>query len=231
MIYLRLTLALVALGLLLPLGGVQADPLKNGLTAHWQLNKVLGDRIEDVSGNGRDAFGDYVEIVEGRGGRVMRFDGEKSSVHVPDDAVFEITGDYGVSFWIRVEANSEKDGPIYAQPGFGISNFRGGLRITFRNPEYPNTGYSDLFGPKINDGEWHHIVFSYMADSGEVGLFLDAQEAERRVFAHKPEVGIPTTIGFAGRLHFEGELSDLRVYARSLDLVDVSALMDAKVAP
>lgn len=223
--------ALLALSFVLVVTNLSAASLKDGLTAHWPLNDLRGEHIKDVSGHGRDATGSEVLIVDGRGGKVMAFNGLNSEFYVPDEAVFEVTGDYGVSFWMRVDADSEKDGPIYAQPSFGIANFRGALRVTFRNPEYPGTGYADLFGPKINDGEWHHVVLSYRAEDGETVLFLDAQEVKRRVFAHKPEVSAPTTVGFAGRSYFAGDLSDLRVYARPLDLVDVAALFNAKLAP
>lgn len=210
---------------------LHADNLKDGLVAHWPLNQIDGDKFKDLSGNGRDATGDGVEIVDGRGGSVAAFNGSTSVVYVPDEEVFEVRGDYSVSFWIRIPVDAERDGPIYAQPGFVIANFRGTLRITLRNPAYPNTGYADLMGPKINDGEWHQVVFSYMPDAAEGVLFLDAQEAGRGRFPHKPEVSAPTTVGFIGRAHLQGELSDLRVYSRALDIVDAAALHEAKVSP
>jgi len=227
----KLSPALAALALAFAVSNVSAASLKDGLTAHWPLNEIRGEKIKDVSGHGHDATGDQVKIVAGRDGKVMAFDGLKSTVYVPEDPVFEMTGDYGVSFWMRVDAGSEKGGPIYAQPGFSIADFKGSLRITFRHPEYPNTGYADLFGPKTNDGDWHHVVFSYSGADGGTVLFLDGQEVKRSVFAHKPEVSAPTTVGFSGRVHFSGDLSDLRVYSRQLDLLDAAALLNAKNAP
>lgn len=208
-----------------------AGSLTEGLVGHWALDEIQGDRIKDLSGKGYDATGANVEVVDGRGGKVFAFDGKFSEVFLPDEPVFEVTGDYSVSFWVRVPAESWKGGAIYAQPGFVIADFRGSLRITFRHSEYPNTGYADMMGPRINDGEWHHVVLSYEAKTGETLLFLDAQEVAKREFPHKPEVSMPTTVGFAGRGHFEGELSDLRVYTRPLGYSDVSALNSAKVVP
>lgn len=212
-------------------GSLSAASLTEGLVAQYPMQDVAGDALPDVSGNGRDAFASNVEAVEGRGGRVLAFDGKTSKVFLPEDPVFEVTGDYGVSFWTRSPAGSTEGGPIYAQPDFRIGNFRGGLRISFANPKYPGTGYVDMFGPVINDGEWHHVVFSYRAADGEAVLFLDAQEVKRVTFAHRPEVSAPTTVGFSRRTHLLGELSDLRVYSRVLDLPDVGALYNAKLVP
>jgi hypothetical protein len=205
-----------------------AGPLTEGLIAHYPMNDLQGDMVKDVSPQGRDAMANVVEVVEGRGGRVFAFDGQKSEMFLPDEREFEITGDYGVSFWIRGEAGDVVGGPIYSQPGFTIANFKGNVRVTVRHPEYPNTGYADLMGPSINDGEWHHVVFSYTCSTGDAVLFLDGQEAGSRLFPHKPEVSAPTTVGFAGRSHLKGELSDLRVYSRALGVDDVAALNSVK---
>ena len=208
-----------------------AASLTDGLIAHYPMNQLDGDTLRDASGKERDAFVEHVECVPGRGGHVFAFDGKLSKISLPEDSAFEVTGDYGISFWMRVPVDSAIGGPIYAQPSFKITDFRGTLRITFQNPAYPGTGYGDLMGPKMNDGEWHHIVFSYKGDGGEADLFIDGQDLGRRKFAHKPEVSTPTTVGFAGRFHFTGELSDLRVYSRTLDLEDAAALFNAKLAP
>lgn len=208
-----------------------ADSLAEGLVARWPLNKLAGEKVKDLGPKGHDAMAEEVKLVEGRGGRVMAFDGVKSGILLPDEPDFEIKGDYGVSFWVRVDPGTEKDGPIFAQPDFSISNFKGGIRVTFRHPEYPKTGYADKMGPKINDGAWHHVVFSYKGKTGAGELFVDAQEAGTGTFPHKPEVGGPTTVGKFGRFHFQGELSDLRVYSRTLDLGDVADLNNAKLEP
>jgi hypothetical protein len=205
-----------------------ANPLNEGLIAHYPMNDLDGDMIKDVGPNARSAMVENVDLVDGRGGRVLAFDGQKSKVFLPDDQEFEITGDSSVSFWIRVEAGDEHVGPIYAQPGFTIANFKGSLRVTVRHPEYPNTGYADLMGPHINDGEWHHVVFSYTGSTGDAVLFLDGQEVGSRQFPHKPEVSSPTTVGFSGRSFLKGELSDLRVYSKALGVDAVAALNVAK---
>lgn len=208
-----------------------ADSLAEGLVARWPLNKLAGEKVKDLGPKRHDAMAEKVTLVDGRDSRVMAFDGLKSEMRLPDEPEFEIKGDYGVSFWVRVEAGSENGGPIYSQPGFSIKNFKGGMRVTFQHPDYSKTGYADLMGPKINDGAWHHVVFSYKGKTGAGELFVDAQEAGVGSFPHKPEVGGATTVGFDGRLHFQGELSDLRVYSRTLDLGDVADLNNAKLEP
>lgn len=212
--------------------GLFANTLAEGIIAHYPMNEISeGGIVQDVSGNDRAAQGDHIALVDGLGGKVFAFDGVSSVLHMPEDQAFDVTGDYSVSFWMRVESGSEGVGPIYAQPDFAIKSFKGSIRVTFSGPDYQPHGYGDLMGPEINDGEWHHVVLSYMAETGETVLFLDTVEVERVTFAHKPVVTYPTTVGKVGRSFFQGELSDLRIYSRSLDTLDVMDLNELKVAP
>ena len=208
-----------------------AEDLSKGLVAHWPMNELRGDStMVDVGPHKRDALTVDVAVVDGRGGKVFAFDGKNSSVFVPDDAAFGLTGDYSVAFWIRQDPEQGKDGPIYAQPSFNVYTFRGLIRVTIRNPEYPGTGYSDLMGPQINDGEWHQVTFSYLSETGESFIFLDGVEVARKFFNHKPDVEGPTTIGSYTRFFLGAELSDMRVYSRALDERDAAALFEQTVS-
>jgi hypothetical protein len=206
-----------------------ADTLQTGLEGHWPLDRLEGDNTPDISKHKRDAAAVSVNLTPGRDGSVMAFNGKQSMLFLPDEPAFEVTGGYSVSFWVRVPVEGGSDAPIFAQPGFSISTFRGTLRVTIRNPEYPKTGYSDLMGPQINDDTWHHVVFTYSPDSGEGLLYIDSQEALSRPFLHKPEVSAPTTIGGFGRFFFTGELSDLRIYSRVLEYAEVDQLRNTKL--
>lgn len=211
-------------GLLLSIQTAFSGSLKEGLVAHWPLNRIDGEMVKDLGPRHLDALGQSLNVVEGRGGKVIAFDGQSSGLVLPDDSELEVKGDYSVSFWVRIPAETKKDGPIFAQPSFAIYNFKGGLRVTVRNPEFGNTGYADHMGPKIDDGEWHHVVFTFDGDTGQTGLYVDRTEVMSGNFAHKPEVSRPTTVGFFGRFRFEGEISDLRVYSRTLSEAEVVEL-------
>jgi hypothetical protein len=222
MIYSILRVVIVFCGLF---SALQATPIQEDLVAHYPMNEMSGDRIQDASKNKRDAVGEFINVVDGARGKVFSFDGKASKMFLPDDPAFEVKGNYSVAFWVRLEPGEQKGGRIYAQPSFAITNFRGTLRATLSHPEYGRTGYADLMGPAINDGKWHHVVVSYQADKGNLSLFVDGVlEKSNGSFIHKPEKSAPTTVGFFGRSFFNGELSDLRVYSRPLDVVDATGL-------
>jgi hypothetical protein len=101
-----------------------------------------------------------VEVVDGRGSRVAAFDGVGSSISLPGDEALEMTGDYGVSFWVRVNQGCEKNAPILAQPDFVIAMFKGTLRVKVANTAYEKTGRRDIMGPSVNDWKWHHAGFT-----------------------------------------------------------------------
>lgn len=204
-------------GWCLAASGALANPLTEGLVAHYPMTEMIGDSIPDVSGNDRGAFGDFIEVVDGLGRKVFAFDGANSVMHLPEDEALEIRGDFSIAFWVRVPEGLEQAAPIYAQPDFKISDSKGTLRVGFSHPEYGRTGYADLMGPRINDGEWHHVTFTYAGETGAAFLFVDGMEVATKVFLHKPEVSLPTTVGLFKRTYFTGELSDLRIYSKALE--------------
>ncbi len=208
-------------------GGLHAADSETDLVARWPMNDAGSRKMSDVGPHKLIGITEEVESHEGRGGKVFRFDGAKSKVELPQNSLLEFKGSFGISFWIRVDAGT--DGPILANPNFSIRVFRGIIRVTFRNTSYPTTGYADLMGPQVDNGEWHHVVFSYNADTGESFLYLDGQQEARQKFAYPPEAADPTTVGFYSRFYLKGELSDLQIYARPLDLDGAVRLMEMKL--
>lgn len=204
-----------------------ADPPKEGLVAHWPMNNDSSS-IKDVSGNDHHAKGENLKEREGRGVRVLYFDGAKSRITVPDKPEFRPEGSFAMSFWVRPDAGDDLNYVIYNVPtAMSVSIFHSKLRVTFRNESYPNTGYADLMGgPLLNDGEWHHVVVSYDVKKGVIEGFVDGKEAANNKLPFPP-VSLepaPVTIGVAGRNFYKGEMSDFRLYNRELDLKDARAL-------
>ena len=86
-------------------------------------------------------------------------------------------------------------------------------------------------GPRVDDGEWHHVVVSYQADSGETRLFLDASQ----VTLEQNPLGIgekltDTQVAVGSLLNeatgswqefWTGGLSRISIYARVLDTATI----------
>lgn len=210
-----------------------ADPLTEGLVAHWPLNKD-STSIKDVSGNNFHGKSEALKERDGRGGRVVYFDGVKSFITVPSKPELRPEGSFGMSFWIRLDPAEDTRAPIYSVfTSMGVSVFHSSLRVTFRNESYPNTGYADLMGgPKLNDEQWHHVVVSYDTKKATLETYVDGKEGESNKLPHPPipmEEEPAITIGRNGRAFFKGEMSDFRIYNRPLSAREAKALF--KVPP
>lgn len=221
------TLLVVFIGMISASPFLLADPPKEGLVAHWPMNNNSSS-IKDVSGNDRHGKGENLKEREGRGVRVLYFDGAKSKITLPDKPEFRPEGSFGMSFWVRPDAGDDLSGAFYNVPtALNVSLFHSALRVTFRNESYPNTGYADLMGgPLLNDQQWHHVVISYDVKKGIVESFIDGKESVKNKLPYPPVPldAAPATIGVAGRTYYKGEMSDFRLYNRELDLKDARAL-------
>lgn len=215
----------------LALASAEAASLKDGLIAHWPMNGVDGDVITDVSGNGRNAFAEWVEAREGRGQQVVFFDGKRSKILLPEDPAFEFPGGFGISFWVRLEKGGTHPGPIFARESLAVVASPSGIRFNLLcgGGEKP-AAFSMIAEKVMNDGEWHHVVVTYNQDARDATIYVDGQDVIYRKVDAPPIPSRPTILGARKSQRFLGELSDMRVYARALTAEDVEALRTAKAS-
>jgi len=125
------------------------------------------------------------------GGRAARFDGTSGMVCVPHRAVFSLRS-ISVELWLRTEENwSHKywpgDAVLVSKDVPGVNTdwcVIGGSRIEGRNEGRVIVGVGTQQGPdkmldsmpKLNDGAWHHVVWT-REHSGMNRLYIDGASA------------------------------------------------------
>jgi hypothetical protein len=76
--------------------------------------------------------------------------------------------------------------------------------------------------PEVDDGEWHHVVLSHQADSGDARLFLDAREVtleESPLGSGRKLTDAPVAVGAMlyehlgeWQEHWDGGVSRIAIY-------------------
>lgn len=223
-------------------GNQDTDPKAptTGLIAHLPMN----GSAQDVTGtlpagriNGASATVDRF----GQAGQAMRFDGIDDYIEVDAAASqrlmrFPLTW----SAWIRhtgIRKPFEWVLGKYLHPnGDGIGFFYEGS--AFGN--FYSTGFFDNWcrydGRMIDDGRWHHVVFSLSASG--MNTYVDGLQQGFVRWVGAPTVSTssePLRFGIIRSVHptqppapFTGEIDDFRVYDHALSLAEIDQLYRAR---
>lgn len=205
------------------------------LTAHWtfDVETVRGRQVADATGSGlAAALEDTVEIVPGRDGEALAFDGFGRVVipAVPQLVLSQVFG-FSLAFFIEVTEDpaGEWRGILYKPVaerdarGLGLWLYPDAQRIraqlfTMKGPEYIDSRR------KLARGEWTHVAL--VVDADEMYLYLDGRLDSAVPLEHA--VVTPTGPIYLGRdesgTGFTGLLDDFRVYATALNEESVQAL-------
>lgn len=218
-----------------------AQDLTQGLVAYWMFNDGGGDVASDSSGNGHngDVLGDP-EWVDGHFGGALEFDGVEDEVVVPyNEALNPET--FTVCLWANVEPGSagahragiscRDDFPqrgyiLYAEPGdtwqYWIGVGAGGVT------------WNSVQGPPVAAGEWTHLAEVYV--DGEQKFYVDGE----LVGEGAGELNLNTThellIGAGANeldphlFLFKGQIDDVRLYNRELDVDEIELVMESEGA-
>ena len=129
----------------------------------------------------------------------------------------------GIHWWIGVEGD-----PNNGTTNDGTIRFQ--LRDESNNAAAPYMGGK---GPKVNDGEWHHIVAMRDGSKGENVIYVDGSEVDRKSYTYASNFSSssPITLGYLAsevsgdRFFYDGPIDELAMYNRVLT---VSEILDHK---
>jgi hypothetical protein len=221
-----LALALAAAG---PAVGSDDD----ALLAHWSMDAMEAGRLEDSSGHGHTAVlrnpdGARPELVAGQLGNAIRFPRKHTmafEVSGSDDLAAPST--LTVMAWIRPaqrrgtfmiacrKGDPKKGG---TSPGWRLEHFwaRGRFRMgTVAGNEFKISSAQWSVAPRF----WSHVAAT--CDGQTVRLFVNAVEVETRevtgpIAPERRPLVLANYIGRKDAYFFQGDLDDVRIYARAL---------------
>ena len=174
----------------------------------WHLNE--GE--DDSTTYRRHGSSTNLSSVTGIIARARQFQ-NGSYVEVPDPAVFELTPNFTVSFWMHTAAWQRDYEALIVK---GDVSWRVHRRYRDRNLSFDTNGLTpaELRGTAaVDDGQWHHIAAVY--DGAEKRLYVDGE-----LDAAAAVTGTPWTDGQRLRFgqnrnisnrHYRGQLDEVRI--------------------
>ena len=198
----------------------------------------FNNNANDESGNNNNGIVNGATLVDDRFGNpnsAYLFDGIDDFIELPDlNATTDDTNDeFTISAWIKSSSTSDHDGIVNLSwrvgayvcnnGGFGIQS-NGDNSGTNNAPCHPNT-----LG--INDGNWHHIIVTYIEGQKYIGykdgnLAFDVttndteSNANSNGYIGMRFFDVSNTLG----QFFDGVIDDIYIYDRSLSTTEAQAL-------
>ena len=199
-----------------------------GLVSYWTFNDadMEGTTAKDIWGDNDGTLVGDPEVVEGKVGQALNFDGSDDYVEVPDDDSLQLWTSHTLEAWIyQMESRSSR---IIDKIGAGTAN---GPHLD----THPGTTLRTCAGNCISTAvtytleEWHHVAVTF--DEGDVKLYIDG-EVEGEGTVTSPLAGNNLTLKVAadsnGQNLFLGIIDEVRVYDRALSEDEIEQNMNAE---
>lgn len=145
-----------------------------GVIAYWGFDASgLFRALEERGGQDGTLVGNP-QVVEGRVGPALRFDGHNDCVRVRHDPVFNLRGTITVAAWIKPEPFEKAFATIIAK---GDSTWRIARDAGRDVLQFAANSENDLWVVRgvqnVNDGKWHHVAGVF--DGTEASLYVDGE--------------------------------------------------------
>ncbi len=205
--------------------------------AWFRFEETEGSKVADSSGHGHEGLiqGDarFVRAIAGKG---LEFGGKSSYVRgTTPGTKFPVKDEpRTISAWIRLPALPEREYSIFSYGRIGPEPPSNRVHLAVLNSGLANFSLGHGHGGvnstiRVDGGAWHHVAAVYSGPPHrEARLYIDGNH-QGSSFLSRPEPserGSEWNIGLnvAGGLPLQGELDDLRLFARALTHPEVFAL-------
>ena len=197
--------------------------ITEGLAAAYLLDETQGRTIHDSVGGASAAFEVFMnppvprwQPTGGIRAGAMEFAEPGLRVNLPGA---KIAGDFTVAFWLRTKESTH---PIMTG-SFDLILKDGHPRLDFGG-----WGTTPSKGPRLDDGEWHHVAFVWNQFGGKraMHIYLDAALAATGAGPEKSGAD-RFSLGVSNQLQgkpFLGTFDEIRIYQRALNAEEIAAL-------
>jgi len=209
---------------------------RSGLVAHWTFDEGMGSVAKDVTGNGHDAALKNTDWIPSPRGHALRFDSKEDVADYAHVDTMNLSGDMTLAVWVKTDSSiaPKTTRLIFGDAGSGIErnlNLRlcgyGSLRFEWADGKTT----ASLLGPiSLMNGTWKHVVVVASSEGRLATMYVDGREVSRMAMPlpiSKAPVKKRST-GWFYNGYFQGELDDIRLYARALPKTEVEQLFAAQ---
>ena len=209
-----------------------SSSLDNGLVAKWSFDEGSGTTANDSVGGNAVSFTGALSWGAGKiGGSSVNLDGI-SNYGLTTNAI-SVSTEYSYAFWIKAPQGATLDSYAILSWAATTCRFGGRAANTINCYVDDTSGGSAYYGTTLNDGAWHHIVFT-STDGGSGAnnqvLYVDGIQrgtATETNGGYSSKLWIGSYINGGGK--FKGALDDLLVYNRVLNSTEVSDLYNGAI--
>ncbi len=206
------------------------------LAGYWRFDSIADDGLAyDLSGNENDAVVGHGSPADPMSA-VMSFDGDDDITAATAPA---ISGSHSAEAWFRTTSTgtvvimSTEDANVDAQDYMQI-RLDNGQPVLEVGGDSGGDGYT-LTENALNDGEWHHIAYSYDASTQIFAAYLDGAPAggalgpDNDIGNFDPNGVLQIGTSRTGGSGFEGEISDVRLWDDIRTPAEISENFDARL--
>ncbi len=213
----------------------EAQIIEEGLVSRWTFDDVDidGKTAKDVQGNNDGAIEGAPEVVEGKIGNALNFDGVADHVVVAsdDDSMNFGVGDFSICAWVKTTATSGRWAQRQDIAGKGDPSGSGYALSADSNKAFLWVGGAgEVPGTTdINDGEWHHLIG--MRKGSDIFLYVDGQLDAQGTNAENVDTATSCIIAkhpTKGESFFAGAIDEVLIYNRALNEDEIKQLHEAK---
>ena len=194
---------------------------EKGLVAYWSFDKVDGEQVSDLSGNGFDGTVLDAEEVKGVSGNALSFKG--GAVEVQGNEALTPTDQFTVELWFWTDVPGQNDkymiNNIFGEATYGYRLGLAGGSIVW---QVPVTSWSHSIatnGYIVPMGQWVFVAGTF--DGKKMHIFVNGEE---KAVGDRPGAANPSPdslyIGTFTKGHerafFEGIVDEVKIYNRAL---------------
>ncbi|WP_414837352.1 LamG domain-containing protein [Candidatus Nanosalina sp. VS9-1] len=206
----------------------EKPPLSQGLVGYWPLHD---DSATDYSGNNNHGTlnGGVTTGIAGKAGlQAMSFDGSDDSIDIPDQLLSNGSS-LTLSFWFKADTLGNDDRPVaISQSHECLANIgRSGTNEIGVRWRAGDGNARDYEFKTISTDTWHHYAVTYDSSSGDLKGYLNSTEQLYKAGIGSSGISQESAIGQKGGTgYFNGKISDVRIYNRTLSLSEINTLYE-----
>lgn len=224
-----------------PVNAFDTSQLRVGLIAYYPFSGNAKDR----SGNNHNGIVSNATLTTDRFGKVNRayyFDGLSSHIDISDDSAYDLTEDFSISSWFKMEqyASTYNASILISKHDGDTGN--DGFIYGILNPNNDNNQFL-IFGANglwsiypdslifVQTGVWYNYTVTYNKTTGLLSFYLNGVLASSQyVSVDMLTNDLPVSIGYSYSSYgtyydyFNGTIDDIRIYNRVLSKREVQYL-------
>ncbi|GHA80322.1 PQQ-dependent sugar dehydrogenase [Pontibacter akesuensis] len=201
-----------------------------GLVHYIGMDKVNEGVISDFASLSTATCTDCPEETTGKFDGALSFNGQTNAVNLNDATAFNWGKDdsFTISFWMRTDA-THADNAVIIGRNSTESSLHWWLGVTpqgFVNFNLLDINHQGVAiggkGPKVNDGNWHHVIAMREDAAGRNRLYVDGVLVEEKAYdyANGFTGQAPINVGYLNLnngYHYAGNLDELKLHSQTFN--------------